>query len=133
MGIVIGFSYKAFMPECFVYPVKYVDKKPLVKFFDHRISPLTYLAFLKSDIWAYEKEIRLAHYQINQFERNLIPFDRSMVERIYFGLKTSPKHKADVIKVLKEGNYPDTVEIFEMMPNPDNYGFLEPRKIIIGV
>lgn len=117
-GVCIGFDYTAFNKDCFVYPVKYVKKKPVCKYFDTEIEPLFYVSYLKSKVWSYEKEIRIVHYDTTYLPDRLLPFEKDTVVSLYLGLKTSTEDKERILQALEDYNY--DVDVFGMTSKPNS-------------
>ncbi|WP_162051319.1 DUF2971 domain-containing protein [Pontibacter pamirensis] len=127
-GVCIGFEYNAFNPECFVYPVKYLWKKESCNLFDSEIQPVFFVCYQKSRVWKYEREIRVVHFDTNLLTKGKVAFQKNSVLRLYFGLKTKPEDKKEVLSLLKKKKYTN-VKIYDMIHNPKGYGFLKPQKI----
>ncbi|GAA4440192.1 DUF2971 domain-containing protein [Pontibacter saemangeumensis] len=126
-GVCIGFRYNTFSGYL-PMPVRYTKKKIFVNHFDRNVEPLIYLAYLKSSVWKYEKEIRAIYFNMREYPDNLIPFEKSCLLTLHFGIRVSEEDKDKIISALHINQY-SNVKVFNMVANRSDYGFLKPNAL----
>ena len=130
-GVCIGIKMSA-LKNAIVSKVKYSGNMIKAKYYDLEIDALIYWGYLKSSHWAYEKEIRALCLDTSETcdENRCIPLDKNLVDEIYFGVRTPKDDVNDIINLLQTNNYPDSIKLFKMLNNPNEFNYLEPKKIM---
>lgn len=101
-GICIGFSrnllYSKLYPETWYARVRYTENIEPLNYFKERHLTLVNWVFTKSNVWSYEKEVRI-------FSREcfgITPFDPIFVKEIIFGCRVDENEIKNAIDKLKK-------------------------------
>jgi hypothetical protein len=101
-GVCLGFIFKVAIGNetMAMAAVGYADSFRAVNFFSERDYVIINWTFTKSHVWSYEKEVRI----IND-SKGFIPFEKSALKELYFGLRTSESERTKILEALNSSGY----------------------------
>lgn len=135
-GICIGFDItKLFISlreikqnELALIRVKYTNDFEKVDYFEDYDEALYHLAKTKSEIWSYEKEVRLmfTNLKLDKNNKALLPFDKDAISEIYFGNKLLEENEQWIKNFCHENRL--NIELYKMN-KPQNSFELHPIEV----
>lgn len=135
-GICIGFDITKLFEslreikqnEIALIRVNYTKEFEKVDYFKDYNEALYHLVKTKSDIWSYEREVRLmfTNLELDESNKTILPFNKSAISEIYLGNKISEENR-NWIKDFCRENLED-VDFFQMN-KPSNSFTLYPKRM----
>ncbi|WP_218160611.1 DUF2971 domain-containing protein [Spirosoma endophyticum] len=106
-GVCLGFNIHPVIHspeiEFIVHPVNYVNSITAANYYEYGEGIVQYLLLTKSQIWAYEEEVRAVI--IDRKGQTFFNFDQKCLTDVYYGCKTSTQDIEAVEKLLQEKGY----------------------------
>ncbi|PVY43146.1 DUF2971 domain-containing protein [Pontibacter virosus] len=136
-GVCLGFRSSA-IKYCMKSRVKYTDDELVENFFDESIEALVHWALIKKTGYTDENEIRafclnVKKHCLSMDEKSpyyrCISLKNSAIEEIYLGVDMPTYHKTNLIKILNQKNYPNSLKLYQMVKDFDTGEFLTPQKL----
>lgn len=121
-GICFGFSFNQVAGDGIMQlAVRYTDKVEPKNYFKETIFSVYNWIFTKSKVWEYEEEVRRVYIR----EKGLIPFDKSELVEVYYGVRISPDQINKVQQLLKANGYDKIAKQSKMKINPQTFDLIE--------
>ena len=101
--------------------VKYTNKLEKINYFSHTKDALINCFRTKSELWEYEKEIRIALFDLT-FDKNnhyLIPFKKEILTELYLGSMIPQEDEQEILLICRQ-NYPNT-KIYKMKLDNESF------------
>ncbi|WP_162051320.1 hypothetical protein [Pontibacter pamirensis] len=129
-GVCIGIRVSG-LEGFFMSKVKYSPAMLKVNFFDEEVEAYIHWALVKSTKFDKEKEIRVFCFDVQNIcdSNRCIPLKKNSVDAVYFGQYMPESNQEELVKILKQKNYPDSLRLLKMVGNPEDYGYLNPNKL----
>ena len=121
-GVVIGFNLPPYSPhihDLFVMKVLYEQERSFINYFDkpHTLFPIW--AYVKNDVWSYEKEIRAVAMSYN----GLLKYQIESIKEIHYGMRTTEEHIGQMESVMALKNYRD-YQRYQIRSASDSYDYV---------
>lgn len=99
--------------------------QPSMKFDELKTFTVFDALFSKHNVWSYEQEVRLIHFDPNDSENfKTINIDKESIQEIYLGLKCSDENREKMKLILRNRN----IRLYQMKVDPvDSYKLVKER------
>lgn len=130
-----GFCIKYRLPRSIVYNqdedtltwtrIGNIDYQPEMKFSEKDNFRILDVLFAKNDIWSYEKEVRIIHYDPNdKADYKTISVPEDSIQEIYLGQRCSDENREKMKLLLRNRN----IKLYQMKVDPiDTYKLVKER------
>ncbi|WGQ10728.1 DUF2971 domain-containing protein [Pedobacter gandavensis] len=123
-GICIGFDLvklysflRNYGHEIGYFPVDYVDSINKKSLYPVNAEAIMYMLKTKSDIWKYEKEVRIigSKFTFDEKLMSFIKLPKEIFTHVYIGINVTPNKRDEVLSLAKEIN--PNISVFKMIPD----------------